>query len=119
MTEIDPYDKIKEQSGSLATFSWLASGLLFYITSENAYLFSLSAALFLFGGMFLAAIVFGIAFYGADRLFAKIFVKTLSNKVSLENEIKIITISGWLLLASKILIVFCAAYYLFKAWNTL
>jgi hypothetical protein len=60
----EPTDDVKAKLGATATFTWLAGGaLLFLVDRGLGGLLSLRALLFLGVGMFVAAIVVGIAAY--------------------------------------------------------
>ncbi len=58
------YEKQKETAGTWAAIVWIGSGLILYLTTEGASLWSWSALVFFVVGMFAAAIVFGVAIYG-------------------------------------------------------
>jgi len=62
---------MNKQIGTAAAFAqivWVASGVYLYLTSPATSLLSVSAAIFLLGGLVAAPAVFGMAFYGLQRL---------------------------------------------------
>jgi len=53
----------KASAGKVATFGWLGCGLWLYLVSPGAPVLSLTALAFFIVGMFVSAVVFGIAIY--------------------------------------------------------
>lgn len=68
------YEQQKEAAGRFATFAWIGSGLYLYVSTEGAHLFSWHALAFFLVGMFVAAVVFGVAIYGLQRGISKMIV---------------------------------------------
>lgn len=109
----DPYDKQKETAGTFATFTWIASSLYLFISSGYP-LFSWYATLFIFIGMFFAAIVFGIVFYGMQRLTAKILVKTIPTKMTVNKQATLIKSIGLFIMLLEIVLIFGVASFSFS-----
>jgi hypothetical protein len=60
-----------KQIGTAAAFAqivWVASGLFLYMVSSGVEFLSISAAIFFIGGLLVAPAIFGMAFYGLQRL---------------------------------------------------
>ena len=58
---------VNKEIGTAVVFAqaaWILAGLFFYLTTPGAALLSGSAGVFFIGGLFVAAVVFGMPFYG-------------------------------------------------------
>jgi hypothetical protein len=70
----DPLEALRDEKKSAAgwwtTWVWIISGVYLFSTTNGVSLNSLSALIFLFGGMFISVIVFGMGFYMLSRLVA-------------------------------------------------
>lgn len=75
---MDSYDKQKETHGKWATFVWLGSGVYLFITTDSASFLSWQAAVYFLVGMFVAALLFGMAAYILQRGMAKMLANTIS-----------------------------------------
>src|SRR5262245_15060674 len=61
---------VNKEIGTAAGFAqivWIACGLYLYLTTPGASLFSGSAGIFIIGGMFAAALIFGMGFHSLQR----------------------------------------------------
>ena len=100
--------KTKESCGGVATFVWLIFGLyIFFTTSHRAGL--IGFAIFLVGGMFVAALIVGLLTYGLH-----VMVLRLSMLFKIDNA-TVLTLIGWLLLAFNIAATSSAEKWVF-AW---
>jgi hypothetical protein len=63
-------DEEKSAAGWWTTWVWILSGVYLFSTTKGVSLISLSALIFLGGGMFVSVAVFGIGFYMLLRLVA-------------------------------------------------
>jgi hypothetical protein len=105
------YDMQKEKWGMLATWWWVIAGVYFYVATPGYSLFSLRAVLFIVGGMFAAALVFGMLFYALQRATAVVLEKTLPVKAVLQGDV--VPLFGWLLRFGQIAAVLLTARWLF------
>ena len=63
-------DEEKSAAGWWTTWVWIISGVYLFSTTKGVSLISLSALIFLGGGMFVSVVVFGMGFYMLLRLVA-------------------------------------------------
>lgn len=71
------YEEEKDQSGRFATYAWILSGIYLFAVEPSAHFLSWKSALFFLGGMFAAALVFGILGYALQRFLAKGLLLTM------------------------------------------
>jgi len=107
---MDHLYKQKEVSGAFATHVWIASGIFLYVTSESAPLWW--AFLFVLGGMFIAAAVFGVAFYLLQRGITKALVLVVK-RPSLRAATAIYSL-GLMLMAVEAVVIYLAARWTFQ-----
>lgn len=90
------YDGQKSASGRFATYVWLGTGIFLFAIRENSPgILSWQAAVFLLGGMFLAAIVVGSFLYFWQRLLARVLISTQPKgnlSESFQNRVRVIAI---------------------------
>lgn len=105
------YEKQKETAGTWAAIVWIGSGLILYLTTEGASLWSWSALVFFVVGMFAAAIVFGVAIYGLQRGLSKALLKVA--KVPTPGVVTAIRSIGWVLFFVETVVIYLAASWVF------
>jgi hypothetical protein len=108
---------VNSQIGTAALFAqivWIACGLFLYFTVPGASLFSGSAAAFLIGGAFAAALVFGMPFYGLQRAMPGDTVAQTGISTARRQNIA----SVWLLPALEAVLIFIAAQFVFDRLET-
>ncbi len=105
------YEMQKETAGTWATIVWIGSGLILYLTTEGASLWSWSALVFFVVGMFAAAIVFGVAIYGLQRGLSKALLKVA--KVPTPGVVTAIRSIGWVLFVVETVVIYLAASWVF------
>jgi hypothetical protein len=71
----------KEAIGWWVTWTWIFTGGFAYATSQGRSLFSLSALIFIFGGMFVAAGILGLTYWLIVRAVADIFARIAMRRV--------------------------------------
>jgi hypothetical protein len=106
------YDQQKETHGKFATFVWIASGIYLFASSDEISLISWQAAIFIFVGMFFAALVFGILGYVIQRGIAKILIRTTSGPPT-GAAASAIGILGLILMLLEALMIFYSAGVVF------
>jgi hypothetical protein len=108
---------VNGQIGTAALFAqivWIACGLFLYLTVPGASLFSGSAAAFLIGGAFAAALVFGMPFHGLQRAISGETVAQGRIAPARRQHIA----SAWLLPILEAILIFIAAQFVFDRLET-
>jgi hypothetical protein len=108
---------VNGQIGTAALFAqivWIACGLFLYLTMPGASLFSSSAAAFLIGGAFAAALVFGMPFYGLQRAISGEPIAETGIAPARRQNIA----SAWLLPIIEAILIFVAAQFVFDKVET-
>ncbi len=71
-------EREKEAHGRWTTIAWIGSGIYLFATTDGARFLSWQAAAFFIVGMFVAAVVFGLAAYLLQRGVAKVLVRIVT-----------------------------------------
>ncbi len=71
----------KATIGWWVTWTWIFTGLFSYTTSPGHSLFSLSALVFIFGGMFLAAGILGLMYWLVVQAIAGILTRIAARRI--------------------------------------
>jgi len=109
------YDQQKSTHGSVASIVWIIGSVyLFWKTTGLASLVSLKAAAFVFGGMFVAAVVVGLFTYGIQRLIAKILLSRMPEGGPTQGYVGVVKITGLVLFIVDIIIAWFAVKFCFK-----
>jgi len=75
---------VNKEIGTAVVFAqaaWILAGLYFYLTTPGAALLSGSAGVFFIGGLFVAAVIFGMPFYGLRNRIASVSKGPLASKL--------------------------------------
>jgi len=110
---------VNKEMGTAAAFAqvvWVAAGLFLYSTTPGATLFSGSAALFILGGMFASALLFGMGFYGLRRLAPQ--TVSVPAGVSTQRATRTNASFVWLLPLAEAVMIFIAADWTFQRLET-
>jgi len=107
---------VNKEIGTAAIFAqaaWIAAGFYLYLTTPGASLFSASAAVFFVGGMFAAAPIFGMGFYGLRRGIESASAVPAGGPAS-----RMRSVSAWLLPIAEAIMIFVAADWAFQQVET-
>jgi len=103
------FEKQKETSGGFATFAWIGSGVLLLLIDEHFSLFSWQAIVYFLIGTFVAAVLLGWLFYGAQRGLTKLLMLFISHPSS--GAAAIVGLLGIVLTIFNAVIAFIVARY--------
>jgi hypothetical protein len=89
---------VNKEIGTAVVFAqaaWILAGLFFYLTTPGAALLSGSAGVFFIGGLFVAAVIFGMPFYGLRNRIANASKGDLATKLlPIIEAVAIFVVSG-------------------------
>lgn len=108
------FEQAKANWGTTAAWCWLGSGAYLFATVPNARFLSLQALVFFLPLTFVAAIVFGVIGYGAQRALAWSLAQPSVLRPS-PRAAQIIICLGYLLQFGLAVLVFCSARYVVQA----
>ena len=106
---MDRYEKDKETEGKFAAIVWLLSGVYLFWTSEKASFLTWQAAVYFIVGMFVAATVFGIAFYLVQRGTTKVLTAMFHSPST--GVATVIASIGFVLMVVETIVIFVVAQW--------